>query len=378
MNIDSVGKEKCTGCMSCLDACHVDGIDVKRGTSGHMFAISNENCVECGKCAQVCPILNSVRLVDFEKKYFAAVTKENNIGNSSSGGTFFHLANMIIKDNGFVYGAALNHDNQLYHIYVDKIDEIPKLQGSKYLQSNMRGIYSHIQSQLKEDRTVLFVGTPCQVHALNNFIPEKYKTRLITVDLLCRGVPSQELFDSYIQWIIQKIGNFGNYNFRNRNYSGKVTIEIKDKIVVGGKYVNMFNRLYSLGYLMRESCYNCKYCSYNRCGDITIGDFWGINRISSKWKDEAGVSLLIVNTHKGETVWEKIRDKMDYLCVEKEQCYQQSLGEPCKKPKDYDSFWKLYKRKGFAWVAYLYGRYSVASKLLTKAKKVIWRFSKEK
>ncbi len=275
-------------------------------------SIDVTKCKNCGLCKPICPS----EFISFNapaKTVYAVLSKENR-DTGSSGGVFYELASKFITQGGIVYGAAFDANLKLVHKKARNAEDLLALCKSKYLHSDMAGIYSEISGLLKENNKVMFVGTPCQVSAVKNLFYEKYKENLLLVDFLCHGTGTQKVFDICInEEQRKKKGKIIKFMFRAKTrkaeHSFKYTIE-KDKTCkdVSG-YSYEFPYYYSfLQYnIFNEYCYDCKYSINSRVGDITLGDFWGIQKYNDALNDKEGVSMISVNSEKGKTYFDKVR-----------------------------------------------------------------------
>lgn len=308
-NICELDKKDCTGCRMCEQICPVNAVTMKENKEGFIEPVINkEKCINCGLCFERCPQLNSLSNNGLDKvEVYAA--KNNNVEVqrcSSSGGIFFALAEYVLKNNGVIYGCAFNKDIVAEHMRIDNIDDLVKLRGSKYVQSDTKDTFKTVKMDLNDKKFVLYSGTPCQIAGLRLFLGKKYEN-LITVDLVCHGVPSPKLFKKYKEWLEKRYNSkIVNYEFRNKEKNGW---GLTSKIVFeNGKTKFLDSRLdpYYKTFLdsitYRESCYNCKYANTNRISDITLADYWGIEKEHSEFYDKFGVSAVIINTFKGKKI----------------------------------------------------------------------------
>ena len=309
----------CTGCMSCKQICPHNAIesDVEEGFVYPL--INEEKCAKCGLCVKACPVLNVKGLKGecHENKQFcfAAYCKDNDVRmNSSSGGTFSVLAEVILSLGGVVFGAAWDKNMNLMHQSVDKIANLDRLRRSKYVQSDTAETFKEVKSFLNADRKVLYCGTPCQIAGLKSFLGGKNFDNLITVDVLCQGVPSPWAFQKYLKEIEkEKELKIEDCNFRTKKYGWRCGLSL---LMISGKKNgknesmkltlsdNSFYRAFIREYFMRPSCYNCLFKNTTKgyYSDITIADFWRIGtNIPLKISNyEEGVSAIVLNTKKGE------------------------------------------------------------------------------
>ena len=311
-----VSKE-CTGCMACKYVCPVSAITITQEEDTFYYPKIDENkCVLCGKCKAICPICTFYEKLSNDVCY--AVQAEDNIRNdSSSGGMFSLIAEYFIKSGGFVIGAAYN-DQTVKHICVNSIEDLHKLRKSKYVQSNCDEVYKKIQDTLKTDKLVLFTGTPCQCAAVKNLFGSN--DNLFLLDILCMGVPSEYLLKKYLSEDLQGI-RVKEIDFRDkekRGWTSKLVLKITGENSVSyfdseeSSYYKSFLDAYSI----RSSCTKCVFPGKKRIGDISLGDFWGIEALDSSFDDRKGTSLVLINSEKGKQliklVESRIKRKREY------------------------------------------------------------------
>lgn len=306
----------CTGCTACYSICPKNAITMIENEEGFKYpVIDNAKCIDCQMCKKTCPILKTEKNESLNECY-AAFSKDKKIReNGSSGGIFQILAEDILNKNGIVIGAAFDKKFVLSHIPIEKYQDLDKLLGSKYVQSDMKKIYKYIKDNLK-DRLILFVGTPCQVAGLKSYIKENNEN-LITIDFICHGVPSNKVFQKYIKEIEEKNEKkISYYSFRNKENGWK---NFNTKIVIGQDEIveqhnkNNYMKIFLWDLALRQSCYNCKFKLGNKYSDITLGDFWGIENMPQIIEnDDGGVSSVIINTIKGKRFFEENKEKIIY------------------------------------------------------------------
>lgn len=308
----------CCGCGACVNACALGAITMKEDEAGFIYPfVDTAICVECGKCVDVCTFTKKGDGANGEIAVYAAASKnEEVLKSSSSGGIFTELAKEILKNGGAVFGAAWTDDFTLEHICVENEQDLTKLRGSKYVQSNTGTSFSLAKKLLDEERQVCFCGTPCQVSALKAFLKKDYKN-LYTVDLVCHGVPNIKMLKDDLKNVLNdKYSKIENISFRDKSYGWGVKGSIKlDNSKVKYNAGNSPYYFYFLkGEVYRESCYNCRYPLENRQGDITLGDYWGISLdLIEKMGDvnaDLGVSCVLVNTEKGEKWLDSVKDNI--------------------------------------------------------------------
>lgn len=307
--IEALDRTRCTGCGSCKNICPVSAIEMKDNGEGFLYPTINKTlCIECGKCYIHCPELNSDKVsqlrADTPEVY--AMMAPSDIRNvSSSGGMFTILANYVIEHNGYVCGAIYSDDYMdIYHEIVSKKEDLWKIRGSKYVQSNTKDTYSILKKYLDENKPVLFTGCPCQVAGFRTFLGKEYE-KLITADIVCHGVPSPAIYRKYIS---EKANGrkVKKVDFREKAYWGwgtATSLFFEDGSAYRG---DCFTDEYWLGFLggmeTRKCCGNCSYANPQRVGDFTIGDFWGIAEIDPSLSDGKGTSLVTVNSNKAKKI----------------------------------------------------------------------------
>ena len=307
--------EECIGCQACVDLCVQKAISFQYNEWGEGRAtVDQSRCTKCGLCDSLCPNQN-IQFNKSQPTVYAAFSKKNR-HTGSSGGIFYELADCFINEGGVVFGAAFTDDLKLVHKKCTTVSELEKICKSKYLHSDMSGIYSQMSICLKSGQKVMFVGTPCQVSAVKNSFGKRYREQLLFVDFLCHGTGTQKIFDLCIQnEEIKQKGRITDFTFRAKTrkaeHSFKYTVRRGAKIGFVAGYSFEFPYYYSyLKYtIFDDSCYECKYPRNDRVGDITLGDFWGIQNYNKNMHDQDGISMLSINTKVGRGYFEKISSK---------------------------------------------------------------------
>ena len=315
-------KSKCCGCNACSDVCIHRSITFKTDIEGFWYPeVNKEKCTDCGLCEKVCPELNieSLKKNDFEKpaKTIAAINKRMDIRwNSTSGGAYTALAEGMLEQGGYVSGAIYNDDFSVRNYVSNKSEDLEKLRSSKYLQSNATGLYSEIRDLLRKDEKVLACGTPCQMTALRSFLRKDYDN-LIIVDFICRGVNSPKVYRKYLDSLERKFeGKVVYVKAKNkelgwRNLTRKVVFD-NGKAYYGVSMEDDFRRGYHTNVFCRPSCYSCQYKGFPRIADITIADYWGIEKVNKNMDNNIGTSMILLNSKKGLAYFETIKDKLEW------------------------------------------------------------------
>lgn len=313
LSIRQVLGKDCCGCYACGDICPKKCISFIKGPDGFIYPDVDEDiCVGCGLCSNVCPSLH-ISIYDSASFSYAVYAKDDikrSLG--SSGSVFSLLAEQVLTCSGRVWGAAFDENLYLVHQKADKYCELLPLLKSKYIQSDLREVYKQISQDLKNNIKTLFCGSPCQCSALKNYVKIGVEN-LIVVDFVCHGVPSHDLFMKSIEWYEKRHKvQVESFVFR---YKGKAVkhpqsyacVHKNDKKIYHGLH---YQFPYYFGFqkyiTLRESCYNCNYAIPNRSGDITLGDFWGIEKYVPSLNAKAGVSMVLCNTEKGHLLFDSL------------------------------------------------------------------------
>ena len=360
-------KELCCGCGACFQVCPHNCIVMNEDGEGFSYPFINQSkCINCGLCKKVCPFNSSLQGVIPLDVYAAINTDSRERTQSSSGGIFSVLANAIIKQGGIVFGAKFDKDWSVCHVGIEKMGELNSLRGSKYLQSWMGDEYRHAEKELKKGRKVLFCGTPCQISGLKHYLQKDYDN-LITVDFVCHGVPSPKLWKWYLNNMPSiRSSAVTGICFRDKtngwsNY--EVRIDQSDDSTTGSYAVPFWSNSYMRAFLsnlsLRPSCYSCKVKSGRSHSDVTLGDFWGVDKVAPSYFDDKGTSLVLANTLKAIELLENDnlkKSKVDFkeaivnnLCwerpVEKNDNRALFFRRYKKHPEDFDVFVKENEHK---------------------------------
>lgn len=374
-NFVELKKEQCTGCGACSEICPRTAIRMEADDEGFLYpVVEMTKCINCGLCQKVCPYYTrQLPEEDFSQLYYAAQHKDDGIlADSSSGGVFTALAEEILDEGGVVYGAAFDDDFTVCHIRAESKETIKKLRGSKYIQSTMEDILQMVLADL-EKGPVLFSGAPCQIDGVRNYVGQKRGNaeRLFLCDFVCHGVSSPRLWKDYVEFLETREGKLTLYNFRNKDHGWHncfPKIESNGRNV-SFKYKNResYQKLYSRSVITRPSCYLCRYTEYKRASDITLGDFWNIQKIAGKMDDNRGMSQVLINSAKGEYLWRKCANVLTCKQCKKEDVWQPHLEYPMKRPRARDRFWKAYHEKNFQDIIKFYGN----APAITRCRKAI-------
>lgn len=378
--LNNKNKKKCTGCRACEHICPFNAIDFKSDEEGFLFpTINEEKCKQCGKCTRECAYINGIygELLEEQEVYAAKIKNEEILYDSSSGGIFTVFANETLNNGGSVCGCILDKNFMAKHIFVDRKEDLYKLRGSKYIQSDVNNTFVKTKEKLEEGNSVLYVGTPCQIAGLKQFLKKDYDN-LLLIDLICHGVASPSYFKQYIEYLENRLGckiieykfrdkskfgwvGFGSYTYSNKNKKiKKYTLPEKD----------CFFNNYNSGIILRQSCYECKYAKTKREGDITLADFWGIEKYYPKIKTDKGVSVIILNTIKGKKIFENVKPNIDYMTSKIEYIVKENgnIAKPSNKPVERDKLFEDLRKNGFEYIS---KKYLKKSGIKVKIKRII-------
>lgn len=346
---------KCTGCMACMVSCPTKAISVGVDKKGFYVPCVDENtCINCGKCQKICPSNHQPEKSHNEPTVYAAWNKDEGIRKSStSGGIFTNIASLVIRKGGSVCGVSMDNDNIARHIMTENMEDIAKLRMSKYVQSSTENIYSSVKKKLDSGGIVLFTGTPCQVGGLKKYLGKDYE-QLITMDIVCHGVPSPKAFSDYLSGIEKKNkSRVVSVKFRYKkpgwtNFSMKIDFE-NGRTYCQECHKDPYLAAFLSDYLTRDCCHDCQYTSVERVSDITAADFWSyVSHSKEQRNNEKGISLVLVNTEKGKKVFDEI--KSDYFCYERTideaKRGNRCLSRPYMPAKNKDDFWNDYLQTG--------------------------------
>ena len=309
-NITKVKPQDCCGCGACYNKCPVGAISMQENEEGFLAPVIDESkCTNCGLCVKSCPSLNVQYNNTDKPECYAAMADDEIRMKSSSGGIFTLLAEYILDKGGYVCGAAFDDNWDVHHIIIDNKNDLDKLRGSKYVQSNTENCYKQIKKLLDEDKYVLFSGCPCQVAGLYAFLGKNYE-KLYTMDLICHGTPSRKVWRRYLKENFD-VDNIKNVSFRDKSvfgWSTTMNIYFKNNEEAYHKPANKdaFYRGFVPCMILNEHCGICKYSKLPRQGDISLGDWWGIDKFKKGLNDGKGTSQVLINSNKGKFLYEEI------------------------------------------------------------------------
>ncbi len=304
------------GCHGCANICIENCISMEMDKEGFLYPkVDYDACINCNQCIEACPIINK-KIVDNDPLAYACMNKNEEIRlESSSGGIFTLVAEHVIDKGGVIFGACFDNRFELEHNYVKTKEELSKLRGSKYLQSKLGNSYNEVKEFLDLGQIVLFTGTPCQIAGLKSFLGDEIYDNLVTIDIICHGVPSPEVWRKYVEFREKKSNSQAQrIAFRQKNEGWKrysVSFSFKNnteyfKILSEDLYMKAFLK----DVCLRPSCYDCEFKTLNRQSDITLADFWGIENVLPEMDDDKGTSLIFVNSEIGQDIFNSISINM--------------------------------------------------------------------
>lgn len=318
--IDFADKADCCGCSACASICPRGCIALRPDAEGFLYPeVNEEACVDCGLCEQVCPLLHKPEQHQLLAVYGAKNKNDEVRFASSSGGVFTLLAEAALAKNGAVFGAALDEHLQVRHVRADSMDELAHLRGSKYVQSVIAGCFAEARGLLRSGRQVLFSGTPCQIAGLKGYLVKDYPN-LLTVDVVCHGVPSPKVYRKHLAEVAAQAGEpVRQVRFRDKEKGwkrGETVFLTEHQRMGASKRKETYMRLFLNNVSIRPSCGQCAFNNKRSLADITIADYWGVDKQFPDFDDDKGVTLVLVNTAKGADALAQIEAEMDLLATD--------------------------------------------------------------
>lgn len=321
------------------------------------------------------------------KKVYAFKNENKEVMNSSSGGAFIAICKTFENVFGIgmvsYYGATYDDNMNVVHKRVDTAEQCHIFQGSKYVKSNHARVLKEIELDVENKKKILFSGTPCQVFAVKNYLKAKNVTYddIYYIDIICHGTPQVKIWEDYKRWLEAKHNSkLIKYSFRYKPEGWKA-YPAYAKFENGKKLINtaetsIYSKLHMIGYITNKGCFSCPYATENREGDITLGDYWGIEKVLPSFSYKNGVSLIILNSNKMNKI---VNNLVKYNCesnLEETKSdlyikYQHNLTKQTEKPNNYDNFWNDYETNGFEYVLKKYLGYGLKYKIIFKIKKLV-------
>lgn len=389
MPVLKTGNE-CCGCTACAAVCPKDAIRMVPDSMGFKYPeVNYDKCVECGLCEKTCSFTDDYKTPEnFSQPipYGARLKSIEQLMKSRSGGAFVAFSDWILDKGGVIYGCGYNGHFNVAHKRATDATERDQFRGSKYVQSDLNGIFRNVKEDLKQGRWVLFSGTPCQTSGLTSYIPDKLKDRLVTVDIVCHGVPSPYIWSNYLSYIEKKEKKeVTAVDFRDKKRFGwksqQETLTLRDPLngAEEDKSFTIYTYLFHQDIMLRPSCGDCKFCNLRRPSDLTLADFWGWEKTDKTInKDDRGISLVFANTPKGERIFEETKYLFNIIRPKLSDCMQSHLKLPTPLNPKSVSFKNDFEKKGFRYVLNKYGNvswnyhlHSFIERCMRKLKKIV-------
>ena len=385
-----VALEYCTGCSLCAQICPYGAIRMENNAEGFLVPVIDQDaCCQCGTCSERCPInIESIPHNHAEKQeVFACQAREEGLlMEATAGGLFPVAAQWVLNQGGVVFGAAYDKQMRVVHCAAHDMEGVRRFNGSKYVQSDIGRALREARDYLINDKIVLFSGTPCQIDALNQFCLDISTQKLYTIDVVCYGVPSPKLFRMYLDTVERMHAGVKVVDFRFRDkhrygwsHTTVITLQNdrgKQTVLEEPDFRKIpYYRMFGARNCYRKSCYRCKYNTLERRSDITTGNFWGIEKMSSAFDCRLGVSMAVINTGKGKTLFENIESNMvvERRTVEDAERANDALVKDSIYPEQRDAIYECLNRRGLEAVIKKYYTVNTAyfiRKAIRKAKKI--------
>lgn len=387
----NVTSSSCSGCTACLASCPRQAITMQPDMEGFPVPhINDDKCIYCGICLKVCPAAASYQFSGSQCTAYAMQNKNDKVRkNSASGALFPAFANLFInKKHGYVCGCILDEKCTPRHIVSNVWADVEKMQDSKYVQSDMGDCIEHVCELLKNGESVLFTGTSCQVAGLYAACTQKRidTSNLLTLDFFCHGVPSPQIWHEYLLFYSkEKHRKVAGYRFRSKQYGWGVTsrgtghlntveyfnsvqMSCKDNVSYAAR---MWRTVFFSNLTLRTYCYSCKYTTAEKPADITMGDFWGIEKVAPQFDDGKGCSLAILHNEKAERLFNEL-ESAETLSVTLDDCIKKQANafKPCAMPSNRNQFWQDYRENGFDFVAKKYFHYTVLKRIKDRIRRI--------
>lgn len=353
--LDIIPTKDCCGCEACANICPKNCITMQPDEQGFIRPIVDEAvCINCDLCRKACPILGE-KSVGVAPKVIACKNRNSEVrGVSSSGGVFSAIAEKIVTCGGVIYGAVFNDKIEVEHRRIDSLDQIRLLRGSKYVQSRIGNCYASVKDDLRNGKDVLFTGTPCQIGGLRSYLGKNYEG-LYCIEVVCHGVPSPAIFRHYLNSLETKAGSkVSEFNFRDKmeswqQYSIRVKFENGTLMRQRGAE-NPYQRGFIADLYTRPSCTACQFKGFASGADITLGDFWGSGIFGTEYNDDRGISLVCINSNKGEELFSCIESELFDIrtsTLEDATRFNPCIVRSTTMHSKSEKFWRAYKSEDF-------------------------------
>lgn len=343
--IELVSKEKCSGCSACFNACKLGALTMETDETGFWFPkIDRVKCVECGTCVRACPAKEKPEYKCEDPKAYIVQNKDDEVRRqSTSGGAFTAIAKQIIRRGGVVFGAAIDDEYKVSHVWVETEEGLEKFRSSKYVQSWVGTAYQEAEKFLKDGREVCFSGTPCQINGLKKYLRKDYNN-LLTIDVMCRAVPSPKVLKKYLEYQKERHPSFNRIVFRDKSlgysYTTVALYQGTKTLYKEGSESDPWLRLFLGGFCNRSSCYYCIYQDSNRASDITLCDWWDISSISKEMDDNKGATGVVVWSLRGRKVFDCTLEECTYKEIPFQKLNDRLHSRESLNKRQFDDFYK--------------------------------------
>lgn len=372
--INIINKEKCSGCHACAAACPKECISMERDEEGFLYPrVDKDKCINCQLCEKSCPIIEK-NAHSLDVCAYAIKNRDDEIRmQSSSGGIFTAIATKVILDGGVVFGAAFDSSFNVHHICVESVEELSRLRGSKYVQSTIGNTYKQAKEMLDSERFVYFTGTPCQIEGLLKYLGREYEN-LLTSDIVCHGVPSPMVWQLYLRSKSDSCVKYASFRDKSEgwgNYSVVISFENSPEYKALASN-DMYIKAFLSDLCLRPSCYSCAFKSKNRASDLTLADFWGIEKVLPELNDNKGTSLVLVHGKKGKKLLDDISEYIEIkeVDLDKALIYNPSATVSSSKPQKREEFIKNIRSEEFDKITEKYSKRTFIQKLKSKIKSI--------
>lgn len=346
-------KVYCSGCRACEQICPVSAISMVEDQEGFLYPeVDKEKCINCEKCIVTCRRIENQGPNKIRECYALKNKSDDIRKKSSSGGVFYELARVILELDGDVYGVAFDDEYQAMQKKITRVEDVPQLMGSKYVQSNTGNTFSEAKSSLENGKWVLYSGTPCQIAGLKSYLEKEYE-KLLCVSVICHGVPSPMVWRRYVSYLKGRFGetNINSIIFRDKSTGWKaysLKVQFEENTYITDFRNDLYGDAFLKNVILRPSCYRCRAKGEYQQADIILGDYWGIEKVHPKFEDTIGISAVILNSLKGKVFFEKIKQNFlckesRYECIEKNQ---PTLEHSVRKSAYRDKFFESLKDYG--------------------------------
>lgn len=353
--IDRIQITDCVLCGNCRLICPTGAISMSKEENGFFYpTVDSNKCVSCNRCETICPSIESLKQKNLISCYAVKHVDEEVKRNSSSGGVFTALATDVIARGGYVAGAIFTEHFRVKHVLTNELSGISKMRGSKYVQSELGTCFSEIKALLEKDKDVLFTGCPCQCAALKTFLGNMANhDRLVVADFICHGILSESLYQEYLEYLEKKNrSSITEFVFRDKTFgwleSGPRIHYSSGKKNNWPLYEDTYMQGYFQGICMRESCYSCAYKDFRSGSDLTMGDLWGAEILLPDFYDQLGVSMLTIQSVKGEELFQRVKSELESTYISPELIIKYNMGliQPFSKGKHYEEYHRYAKQNG--------------------------------